>query len=493
MKITFSPYSDGEILKESASYLGNTDPTDPASNSLAFWPDYSMEYSGIFNMFGMFNFHLIESPSSEYVSFELFHSPEDGDGVGCLKGAAMEWFHIEPVFGGSSHDGVMWGCYCGCMSHDAPMFQDTLVGHSPSRSWKQNEVMRTYRRRLQSMTPLAASGYYLCLKEEILFDGRYNPFENAGDDNEGWFSEQLSDHMNYLLIPFSAVLYDDEGQALYHYDNSGIAVSDDKFDFNQCLGQWLPGEDVSDGRGSCLEWYDTDDRKGNPACSGWSGNRHCVGIPRVVGGDDGWMPRSLLAKPAGQYMPYPPCGGWIEIRIYSGFRSYDDNIDHETSQSVVDCMRWQLYKVPTLEVVRSGLKPEQEKVSDVEYSGEVLASAAEVLELDTICGTMEQVSPTSKGVYLKSSDGTQLMEVERSGRRGLPEKLLIGTLHSQYGSRHVKLSGTCNQLTDALCVYQEHCQGNRPFMVTADLQDCDAGTSEMTLVEVSADEYDATA
>ena len=54
----------------------------------------------------------------------------------------------------------------------------------------------------------------------------------------------------------------------------------------------------------------------------------------------------------------------------------------------------------------------------------------------------------------------------------------------------MKLSGTAFQLTGDLKVYSEAMQDNRRFISLEDVQDVDSGTSEMTAVELSPDEYD---
>lgn len=83
-----------------------------------------------------------------------------------------------------------------------------------------------------------------------------------------------------------------------------------------------------------------------------------------------------------------------------------------------------------------------------------------------------------------------MRELTRGGRRSQAEDLLIGTLFSQYGTRHVRLSGEMEIACGAWGTYSEACQGDRLFMITADSQDVIADTSEATLTELSPDEYE---
>ena len=72
-----------------------------------------------------------------------------------------------------------------------------------------------------------------------------------------------------------------------------------------------------------------------------------------------------------------------------------------------------------------------------------------------------------------------------------PEKLLIGTLYSQYAARKTKLSGEAVIDTGGLCVFTERNQQGKLFLMTGEQQDVIADTSEIEITEFSPDEYDA--
>ena len=126
----------------------------------------------------------------------------------------------------------------------------------------------------------------------------------------------------------------------------------------------------------------------------------------------------------------------------------------------------------------------------MEYSGVINPSAREDLELETICGTMETVNATARGLLFKTASKKPLTELSRAGRTTQAEQLLIGTLYSQYGERHTTLSGTVEILSDGLCVYTEKMQGGRRFMALEDVQDVEQDSSEVRLCELSPDEWD---
>ena len=127
----------------------------------------------------------------------------------------------------------------------------------------------------------------------------------------------------------------------------------------------------------------------------------------------------------------------------------------------------------------------------MEYKGYINRDAKEEISLDTICGTSNKIAPTAKGMYYRSSDGLQIKQMTRQGRTNLVEKLLIGTLYSQFATRHTKLSGTAFLMEGDLKLYRDAMQSGKKFLMLADLQDVDAGTSEMSAVELTQDEYDA--
>ena len=200
-------------------------------------------------------------------------------------------------------------------------------------------------------------------------------------------------------------------------------------------------------------------------------------------------------------MPYPPAAGYLEVQIQSGVLGYDygqkvDNCEFGSTESQWDkkgiygLLRWCLYKAPKVDVVNNNLVFNDAELEDVEYSGYINKAAKEEISIDTICGTAALVCPTAKGIYHRTSNGQQLQELQRAGRTDHPEKLLIGTLYSQYAERKTTLSGEA-VIDGGLHYYTEANQAGKRFMLMADTQDVITDCTDAEFCEFRPDEYDS--
>ena len=127
---------------------------------------------------------------------------------------------------------------------------------------------------------------------------------------------------------------------------------------------------------------------------------------------------------------------------------------------------------------------------DIIYTGTLDADARDPIELDTICGTSAKSMPTARGLYLRN-DGTPLASLTRAGRTDSPEQLLIGTLHSQYATRHTTLTGTLHTThIGRSLTYRDASMSDVRLTPTAETWDIQADEAEMTLVELTPDIYD---
>ena len=134
---------------------------------------------------------------------------------------------------------------------------------------------------------------------------------------------------------------------------------------------------------------------------------------------------------------------------------------------------------------------DEAELDDVEYTGYINKAAKEELSIDTICGTANRTCPTARGIYCRASDGLQVSEMTRAGVTDHPEKLFIGTLYSQYAARKTALSGEAVLDAGDLCCFTEQNQAGKRFLLAEDIQNVIADTSEIKIVELSPDEYEA--
>ena len=147
-------------------------------------------------------------------------------------------------------------------------------------------------------------------------------------------------------------------------------------------------------------------------------------------------------------------------------------------------------KLPEVEIMNRRQFDKTINTDDVEYNAQLNSAAKDPIEIDTICGTKAGGVPTARGAYFNASNGQQITEFYRAGRKAQVEQLLIGTLYSQFAERRTKLSGEIELHPDALVVYTEQNQYDKKFILTGETQDCIADTTQATIVELRPDEYD---
>lgn len=475
--VTFSPYAKAETMENTLTYDDiHSDSLINLSNSAvgsepeyySYYPDYS------------------PNRDDRNLSFTLFLSRK-GSGLKEI-GSTARYFHIQPLLGGNESEGVAYSFCTGGHGN--------LIGGLPQRKLNNPEakprtvLMRTRRMPVQALEP-ADRNKYLRLGLELLLDMRYNPFTEPGDENESGNQKNLADYrFNFVQVPVSIVLYDEAGTALMYYSNRKIYNNKNlKGDLNSTTeGEWLEG---AGGYDSCrLEWYSGEDRHHQSGVSGWKKNRHNIGLSI----QDTYA--SFKRLPEGQYIPYPPKGGYLEVCVYAGIYIYEwtTKVAGSIKEAPTDWytkIRWMLYKAPTVEVVNKNITHSSVESEDIEYSGVLNAEAKEDLKLDTVCGTSARAIASAKGVYLHSSDGVMVKTLHRAGRNTQAEQLLIGTLYSQYADRKTKLTGTAECLCTGLQSYTERGQREKKFVLMSDVQDVQADESELEIVELRPDEYKA--
>lgn len=502
-RISFSPYSSSELLDGKIEFGGEYSVESknlaaaPGADFYSYYPDYSNAHGGDNDW------------DNDLINFTIFLSNK-GKGLAYLNGNAR-YFHILPVIGGPSEcDGVAWGFYSGGHGpideyHHWPKQILNAIGKIAN-----NEVMRTNRIYLPKLSTESARNYRVRLTLEMLLDPRYNPFSSASEDNEEDNYDDIKVWTGWAFVPVSVTVFDEHNNPLCHYVNSSTARNAVPGYLGYVTGSWAPG--AGHFGDAFLEYYNVDDLEEDTGVLGWKANRHCIGRPdhpsRQGNGYRVLEPIFQFGRPViydsfkqmddGEYMPYPSEGGYLEVSVYAGVNCYDygEDTDFDTTQqwdkkNLYSKIRWLLYKAPKVELVRNNLKFDKEELNDMEYCGYINKDAKEEISIDTICGTIEKSAPTARGTYFRTSDLAQVTELTRQGRTNLVEKLLIGTLYSQFAERHTKLTGTAFLLDGDLKLYTDGVQGQKKFIVLSDIQDTDAGTSEMSVVELSPDEYDA--
>lgn len=317
------------------------------------------------------------------------------------------------------------------------------------------------------------SDYRLRISLDVLFDVRYNPFENASRPNEEGNWGRLQDWCNFGYIPVMLYLKDSNGKILYHYENAGVMHSNSYVHGANC--RWVPG--TGKWGDMYLGYYNKGNRKSASGFGGWQTNQMIIGYYR-----DG-LPKKWEKMEQGELIDLPPVGGFLEMQIGSGVHQFDYKRKEKDIYSIA---RWLLYRAPKVTLVgRNGIAL---KIEDIEDAAWVNRSAKEELEIDTILGTLgKNYCPSARGLILKSNYEAY-QTFSRAGVEDRLEHLLIGTVYSQYAFRHHTLSGTTD-IIPTVCVLTDASIAGK-FILLSEVQNLLQETSEIIMSEFSADHFD---
>jgi hypothetical protein len=327
---------------------------------------------------------------------------------------------------------------------------------------------------------------------DVLIDGRYNPFEEADDNNWKSVQDHMNNILNFAYIPVRILLYDapEGGNVIAHYENYKTMESTSWYP----IGGWVDGSDVGDSSGAdarakwekCyLAYYDMTDRKNKSGIfNGWATNRQCIGTFRKT------LPTTYQKRDEGEFIALPPMCGWIEVQVAWGLyaltykRELVDTL--EKKSSLAYNIGWWLMKAPKVSVVDAyGNDPDADDVVETAY---INKKAKEQLTLSTIVGTPpDSVPPSARGA-IRLADGSRVEQFTRAGQTDRLERLLINTVYSHHAERHATLSGTVELLT-GFYAYRERSMPGVLFGLLSERQDLLADTSEVLMAELSADEY----
>ncbi len=472
IKISLSTYAGGDSTPE-FKYTGDHSPDKiNISNNTPSDGDYYSFYE---------DWGLAADSHWDYdnIDFTIFRGGSTG--LASYMGTA---FHIEPVLGGEESSGVAMWFYTG--GHGS------LQGGWPVRKGMSTvppdgtPFLQTQRIYLPPLSSAEAKKYRIRLQVPMMIDARYNPFAEAGDNNEKENSD-LFRQVTDAIVAAKVQLYDASGNVTKHYSNK------DLFDSNviggtplictlaRTIGKWESGAAAYND--CLLHWYDINTPL-EAAIQGWHTNRQGAGFYRVI------YP-SFRKMADGQYMPYPEDGGWLEVSLCGlGLVSNRVLAVEDVTSSIMSKARWWLFQAPVMEIIKGDVTLSSLDASDVEYKGTLNADAKDDLELETICGTMKDPLPSAKALYRRSTDGSIISTLTRAGRTTQAEQLLIGTLHSQFASRKVRLSGTAAPVPGAPGLLTDAAMdGSMKMFCIAELHSIREAESKITAVEIRPDEY----
>ena len=492
VQINFSPYANADLLTgEEIQYGGKygeeyfTAQHGVIESTTGSWSEYYK--------FGE------QKGDTDNADFAIFTSTK---GRGATIGKDCRYCKIFPLRGGASE--------CDAVAYDFKVFANNNWHDEDVDHWAHHHGVQAPNALPAKADPLVMKlgGMWLPqvqnpdqlklnITESILIDCRYNPFSSATENNFDENNHKLRINSGYVYVPFSLILYrEDTGEAYAYMAGTGG---------DSATGRWVkkrntdPREHIA-----YLEYYDADDIRENAGVgNGWGNNSRNISRPDLYGHTADKIKEAFSRiKGKGDPIPYPPFGGRLEINIYAGVFGYDFQYDKNPSFSdnsqwhikkVYDLLRWALYKCPEIQVVQRRILDSPVESDDIEYSAYINKDAQEDLSIDTICGTLAADKPTARGQFFYHNLPLQsLRRYDNAAQayKEMPvERLLTGTLFSQFATRHIKLNGEA-EITAGLHRYTEANQGRKVFLLSGEVQNIRLGFTDAEYIEISPDTFD---
>ena len=459
--VTFSPYGDDAVLD------GEIVVTDKTGNGTTIKTSYDPHADEVLDGFVIRHDSAVEAEGAT------------------LENGAM-FFDIESAYSGEDAAGILWGYRHGNAALSGGTCRlrgqraaSCFSGGTDTTQFVGKRIATFPLQYLNYVSPVNGerSKYKLRINLDLLFDVRYNPFEDAGDYNEKANFKKMTEKCGFVWVPVMIRLYDAPGgTCLYHLENAGLALGTQKYS-SRYGTRWVAGE----GAPGCffLAYYDHDDRRGKCGVGGWATNRRCIGCYT------GELPSSWATMAAGEYVDLPNAGGYLEMSIYSGF--HIRNRDIVTSLYDNNIVRWVAYKDAAVTLVKkNGQAISIDDQQDIAY---INADAQEEFSVDTILGTLAGDVPSATGRGLMFCGNTLCERFRRAVVRDRLEKLLLGTIYSQYAERKLKISGTV-ALLESFVLSDTPRIDDTKFLMVSDTQNLLDDTSNMTMTEFGPDEYE---
>lgn len=395
-------------------------------------------------------------------------------GEGLIKNTLAKYFRIDPVYSGNGEAGVAWAYYNLDSPNSADFQQRINAVFTPGG--QEYMIFRSASASLlsENRNLWDKSKYKLKVSLQMLFDPRYNPFEDASDDNQKEDWENLQNRANFAYLPIKLTLRDQKRNPIVHLNNSGVKDSSSYAQTSNNV-KWVSGEPSWDEAYLC--WY-SGNRKNESGLGGWQTNKPIIGYYR------GELPAKFDKIGEGEYIDLPIRGGFFELEVGTGIIIWD--YGKEVKPSSYTSCRHLMFKDVKIELVDGYGNSIQTK--DIQYSAWINKDAKENLKIDTILGTLDTPSPVALGQLYLTSDHTVISEFTRAGITDRLEKLLIATVYSNYAGRNKVLSGTTVILPSFSTYTDKNEAGN--YILLAETQDLINDTSEIKMVQFSADNYE---
>lgn len=362
------------------------------------------------------------------------------------------------------------------------------------------------------------------ITSEMLLDVAPSPFQTWMYSS--WM--RLRFNIEYAFVPCRLLLYDAQGNVTHHWQNvrqlrdiSGADRPDNVLDQTMA---WEPGE----GKWGDM-WlayyasnYTTDEGSRRYACfwtkdkASWVSNRPVRTndkLGQMVNDNEDFM------EYRGEYIPLPPAAGWIELQIgvgiLPGFQvfgvpdghgaiphripsdyvtvNFNSTANHIANHDVCNYLRWQMFRNISIKEVVLGedgsMGSAKEGADDIEFSAWLNRAAENSLDIETTVGTPGKLAAATARCRIMDENGNAVEQFSRGGVTDSLERLLIGTVYSQYAARHNVLNGECATRASGLPLYTDAAAPGEIYLGVSEVAQLITGTSTVKLVQIEQDNY----
>ena len=393
-------------------------------------------------------------------------------GEGVVKNIKPKFFRVDPVYSGDSEAGIAWaystrkGTGGDFIQHIQPVLPPTGTVEMIFRAGPSSFIY-----------PVSTDGsgkFQLKVTINMLFDPRYNPFEDAGKYNEQGNWDEQQDRANFVYLPIKLTLRDENLNALLHLQNSGVKDSDYYYHSTTNV-KWVSGEAAWGDAFLC--WW-KGNRKDESGLGGWQLNKQIIGYYRDT------LPSRFDKMGDGEFVPFPDKYGYLELEVGTGLITWDYNKEINT-KNYSQCRHW-WFKDPKVELVDGYGNSINTK--DISFSAWINEDAAEEIKIDTVLGTLENPSPVALGQVFDTQTHAVVGTFYRGGVQERLEKLMIGTVYSNYEGRNLVLSGTA-ELIPEFCTLTDKSEPGK-YVVLQETQRLRDEESNIKMVQFSEDHFE---
>lgn len=450
--LTFSPYSQTELFD------GSFEEDD-------IIPDPNSSGTTIF---------FVPIPETDYNGFSAYIQPAPAAYKNLTLGERAYFYRIDPENNGEASAGIAWGIKAAT---------DTWVGNAPLNGYGAGaDITRPVLMQTPRIPVQTSYKYYnLKISLDVLFDPRRNPFEQAGKENDEDNWKTFQGQVNFAWVPCQLLLYAADGKT-YSYDNSQLLTqmaSSESFaaGYEAYKGRWIDGDTGK----MFLAWYDESDRKEKSGLNGWATNKQNIG--RWLGD----ISKNITLNIDGEKMETPPQIGEMQFTVYGGMIYRMGILGTDEFAVAEGSLRWMLYKDLKIEV--SSNSGGQIDTKDIVISAWLNKAAEEEFKIETYIGTSQTQTPMARGAILKSGDYTPIKYFLRGNITDSVEKLLIGTIYSNYAARRNTLTGTIKMIPENT-VLSDNSTVNSRYVLLSETENLMQATAEIKMAEFANDDYE---